>query len=287
MALSLWTRAQLQARVFADLGEQDAADNELLTAVQVQDALYLGEVQFFTDARAKRRTATMTAVDNQAEYVMPEDAIKIRHLTYDDDDAPLLETDEAHIAHDDPGYKQEASGTPDYWYMSKAQSFSLYPPPDVTDETMSIDLHCVPFSIGGAVDGIARTSSVVTVTTTAAHNLRVGDSITISGSSESVYNAAWTVATVPTSVTFTFANATGGTVTVDCYAYYTGGCLPMLAAGDVPSLAVKYRPAVAFFAEWWISQMQLSRNPLAVAAGEKALGNFMLLVKQYRGESAL
>lgn len=66
-----------------------------------------------------------------------------------------------------------------------------------------------------------RVSNVVTVTTDFHHGLKTGDTVTISGNSVSAFNATWTVASVPTDVTFTFASSgtnttgTGGIVEVN------------------------------------------------------------------------
>ena len=64
-----------------------------------------------------------------------------------------------------------------------------------------------------------RASNVVTVTTSAAHLYPVGASILISGNSQSSLNGTFTIASVPSSVTFTYASTgsdvtgTGGTST--------------------------------------------------------------------------
>ena len=49
-----------------------------------------------------------------------------------------------------------------------------------------------------------------TVTTTTPHNLVVGTTIQISGSSVAGYNGNWTVATVPSTTTFTYTNTASG-----------------------------------------------------------------------------
>ena len=98
MALSYWTRDQLQARVFANLMQQDSDDNDLLSATQVQDALYLGEMALARDARTHRRAGDITAVDEQAEYNLPEDMPVVVDVTWDDDTEPLRMTDEANLA---------------------------------------------------------------------------------------------------------------------------------------------------------------------------------------------
>src|SRR5712692_211242 len=70
-----------------------------------------------------------------------------------------------------------------------------------------------------ASNGAARTSNVVTITTTAAHNLIVGQVVIITGVTDTSFNGTFAIQTVPSSTTFTYfqtaGNATsgGGTVT--------------------------------------------------------------------------
>ena len=66
----------------------------------------------------------------------------------------------------------------------------------------------------GTITNKAKTSSVATLTTSAAHNLAVGDSIWVEGVaavSGSEFNGQYTVASVPTSTTFTYS-VTGANV---------------------------------------------------------------------------
>ncbi len=70
-----------------------------------------------------------------------------------------------------------------------------------------------------ASNGAARTSNVVTITTTAAHNLIVGQVVIITGVTDTSFNGTFAIQTVPSTTTFTYSqtagNATsgGGTVT--------------------------------------------------------------------------
>jgi hypothetical protein len=282
-----WTRAQLQARVFADLGQQDSADNELLTAAQVQEALAIAEVQFARDARALRRMASLTAASGQAEYAAPEDLCVIVDVTCAGESTPLRATDEANLAKGDTGYRQEAAGTPQYWYLTRPGRFSLYPPPDASVATLSVDGYCVPLSVGGGIAGAARSDGTVTVTTSFPHALRAGDGINISGCAEDEYNGAWTVAAAPTSTTFTFAHAAGGTAGAGGYIHYVGGNLPMLEDTDVPPFPLPYRTAPAFYAAFWLSRLQLRGDPQAQEAGRGAFTAYVELVRQYLGETAV
>lgn len=64
-----------------------------------------------------------------------------------------------------------------------------------------------------AISGITRSSTTATVTTAAAHGLRVGDYVVISGATETQYNGTWVVASVPTDTTFTYTGVTGSPTT--------------------------------------------------------------------------
>jgi YVTN family beta-propeller protein len=70
-----------------------------------------------------------------------------------------------------------------------------------------------------ASSGIKRASGTVTVTTTADHNLLPGQTILVSGVTDTGFNGTFTISTVPTSTTFTYtqagsdATSGGGTVT--------------------------------------------------------------------------
>lgn len=61
-----------------------------------------------------------------------------------------------------------------------------------------------PFSAALTVSNKALTSNVATITTSAAHGLFVGDSVKITGV-DNTFNGIWTITTVPSSTTFTYA----------------------------------------------------------------------------------
>jgi len=67
-------------------------------------------------------------------------------------------------------------------------------------------------------NGAVRSNNVVTITTTAAHNLLVGQAITITGVSDGSFNGTFAVASVPSTTTFTYSqtgsNASSGSGTV-------------------------------------------------------------------------
>jgi hypothetical protein len=96
-----------------------------------------------------------------------------------------------------------------------------------TGETVRVTYtrrHRIPstaaLTIAVAPGGAVRASNVVTITTTAAHGAAVGDVAVIAGVTDTSFNGLSTVASVPTSTTFTFAqtddDATsgGGTATL-------------------------------------------------------------------------
>jgi hypothetical protein len=65
-------------------------------------------------------------------------------------------------------------------------------------------------AIAASPTGATESGNTVTITTTAAHNLAVGNTVTISGVGVGGYNGTFTVASVPTATTFTYTNPTAG-----------------------------------------------------------------------------
>jgi len=64
-----------------------------------------------------------------------------------------------------------------------------------------------------SVDAVTSSSNVVTVTTHYEHFLGVGATITVSGSTDTAYNGTWTVASVPTPLSFTYVASSVPAVT--------------------------------------------------------------------------
>ncbi|MBA0084146.1 MAG: Ig-like domain repeat protein, partial [Acidobacteria bacterium Pan2503] len=67
-----------------------------------------------------------------------------------------------------------------------------------------------PAAIAASPNGAVRSNNVVTITTTSAHNFAIGDSVTIAGVSDGTFNGAFTIATVPSATTFTYAQSGAG-----------------------------------------------------------------------------
>lgn len=65
-----------------------------------------------------------------------------------------------------------------------------------------------------SISNSARTGSTATITTSTAHGFRVGDSVTIAGTNgNSALHGTYTIASVPTTTTFTYTTTTSGTIT--------------------------------------------------------------------------
>jgi|GEM_PF-600852 len=79
-----------------------------------------------------------------------------------------------------------------------------------------------PVSATIASNGAVRKSNVVTITTTAAHNFVVGQAVVISGVTDTTFNGTFTIATVPSTTTFTYSqtanDATSGSGTASSFA---------------------------------------------------------------------
>lgn len=70
-----------------------------------------------------------------------------------------------------------------------------------------------PIPIGGgiiAVGAATEATNTVTITTSANHNLVVGEQVVISGVTNAAYNGTYTILTVPSATTFTYTDPTSG-----------------------------------------------------------------------------
>lgn len=66
--------------------------------------------------------------------------------------------------------------------------------------------------LSAAVNNVERTSSTATLTTSAAHNFEAGDTVVVAGLTSSALNGTYTIASVPTTTTFTYTTSTSGTI---------------------------------------------------------------------------
>src|SRR2546427_11448632 len=101
-----------------------------------------------------------------------------------------------------------------------------------------------------ASNGAARSTNVVTITTTMAHGLTAGQTVVIAGVADSSFNGTFTIATVPSTTTFTYAqtgtNATsgGGTVSAGTVKWFANNVEAVTAAsGTISPLGVYTAPS--------------------------------------------
>lgn len=66
--------------------------------------------------------------------------------------------------------------------------------------------------LSATVSNVARSSSTATITTSAAHNFAVGDQVVVSGLENDALDGTYTIATVPSTTTFTYTTTTSGTI---------------------------------------------------------------------------
>ena len=66
--------------------------------------------------------------------------------------------------------------------------------------------------ISKTVSNVARTSATATITTSTAHTLEAGDSVVVTGLTNTALNGTYTIVTVPTTTTFTYTTTTTGTI---------------------------------------------------------------------------
>ena len=62
------------------------------------------------------------------------------------------------------------------------------------------------------VSNVARSSATATITTSTAHGFRAGDEVVVTGLTNTALNGTYTIATVPSTTTFTYTTATSGNI---------------------------------------------------------------------------
>lgn len=66
--------------------------------------------------------------------------------------------------------------------------------------------------LSASVNNVERTSATATLTTSAAHNFEAGDEVVVADLTETALNGTYTIASVPTTTTFTYTTTTSGTI---------------------------------------------------------------------------
>lgn len=107
--------------------------------------------------------------------------------------------------------------------MSPAK-FSFDSSASVTSANCSSDYVVYPLNVSGnvlaSISSISRSSNVVTVTTSANHNFLLGYAVTIAGVTDSSFNGAFFISSIPSSTTFTYSqtasngSSSGGTASM-------------------------------------------------------------------------
>lgn len=69
-------------------------------------------------------------------------------------------------------------------------------------------------STGGATTAATGTGTVATITTTSAHNLQIGDQVTVAGITPTGYNGTYTITAIPSTTQFSYNNTTTGAQSV-------------------------------------------------------------------------
>lgn len=111
------------------------------------------------------------------------------------------------------------------------------------------EINIIRAAIPHPIVSITRATTVATVTTPTAHGLVIGDAIAIMGSDFATYNVATTVATVPTSTTFTYAMANSGTTPATGSMFYTLGAVPQMPARTMAQVVTAIKAKIAATAE--------------------------------------
>ncbi len=137
-----------------------------------------------------------------------------------------------------------------------------------------------------------RGAGTATLTTPSAHGLQVGEAVLISGMSDTAFNGVFTVLTVPSSVTFTFALAgsgagTGGTIThsLPVATLAVNSSIVGAAFNDETDKAILVDNAVASATilnvlDQSSGGIPLPQNPGNVAAAVNPLTNIGIIVNQ-------
>ncbi len=282
---------ELRARVYRDLAQSSTANDRLPTAT-VDTMLNTGytelakEVYRAATVQADKprglftRTASIAAVDDQATYTTPQDMLAVRHVAYNAETAYLTRATKQSLDYRDIEWRGTVKGTSEWWYPDDQRKFGLYVKPTVggTPATIYVEGQIEPFSVGGGIAGAARATNVVTVTTNLPHLLTTKDTpIVIYGvTAVASMDGTFTLASVPTATTFTFAQ-TGGNETATVatgVAGYSNGVLPLYVAGDRPAFNAAYHYALAEYAVWTLGFGLFADDPVAATKAGAAKERF-------------
>jgi hypothetical protein len=270
------TYTELIAETFTLLAQPNSAGNQALVATTVQTHLQRAYNWLAQEARLFRRMATITAIDAQAEYAWPADLVQLEAVRYGST-IMLPYGDFVDLEDDDTGqyWRTQNAGTPTDYLILADSMVRLYPPPSVSTATnLSLYGYCVPYAIGTTIAAIARATDVITITTSAAHRLRGGETVEVSGCSTAGLNVALTVTTVPSTTSFTADQEGDAASDTDGYLRYAGGVLPLLGNSDVPAFNGAYHDILPLRAALTIGTLLFPDDP-RVQAKLPALSAFL------------
>jgi hypothetical protein len=129
---SIYTLAQMQARVRTDLG---LTDSSLLTDDNIEDWLNEAQTEIALTLRWYRVHDIMGTVSGTKEYALPIPAagrcIQIEEVRYDDEQMEVVSLDQ--LLRYDWNYTQAGNGRPQFYYVRGATGFGLHQTPDTTD----------------------------------------------------------------------------------------------------------------------------------------------------------
>lgn len=123
---------------------------------------------------------------------------------------------------------------------------------------------CIISGTSQTVSGASGTGTVITLTTSAAHNYVVGQVVTVSGATPAGYNGKYAIRSVPSSTTFTMNGAATGALTQNgTVTPNTEFLVDALNSSETPTAGVKYDINVAIVslgvASGWTSANALSQ----------------------------
>ncbi len=93
-------------------------------------------------------------------------------------------------------------------------------------------------AIAAPTGGASRTSNSVTITTTTPHNLITGQAVLITGVTDASFNGAFTVTSVPTATSFTYAQAGANATSGNGTASYASPVATVTIGADVRGVAI-------------------------------------------------
>ena len=147
--------SDIRTAIYRDVGESPS-NNDRVTSAVLLDVINQGYERVAAEAGCFIRDYTVSAVDGQEAYDMPDDMFAIRCVRYGSNTTPLVRTTIGELDWRSPSWRDAADGVPNYAYLVDTQRFGIYPPPDVGGATnILVEGHVIPVT---TPDGTAGTS---------------------------------------------------------------------------------------------------------------------------------